>query len=101
MVASVTKARKPYWFEKFLWFISSENYLVIGGHDRQQNETLVRRYLRKGDIYVHADLHGAASLIIKNTSAEEEVPPKTLVEAGHMAVIHSAWGVWVLYPCHC
>jgi hypothetical protein len=27
---------------------SSENYLVIGGRDRQQNEILVRRYLKKG-----------------------------------------------------
>ena len=26
-IASVNKARKPMWFEKFYWFISSENYL--------------------------------------------------------------------------
>lgn len=24
---SISKARKVYWFEKFYWFISSENYL--------------------------------------------------------------------------
>jgi len=45
---SINKIRKPYWFEKFLWFISSENYLVIGGRDMQQNELLVKRYLKKG-----------------------------------------------------
>ena len=55
------------WFEKFNWFVSSENYLVIAGRDGQQNETLVRRYLRAGDVYVHADIHGASSVIIKNT----------------------------------
>lgn len=54
------------WFEKFNWFISSENYLVLAGRDGQQNEMLVRRYLRAGDVYVHADIHGASSLIIKN-----------------------------------
>lgn len=27
--ATITKARKNYWFEKFIWFISSENFLVI------------------------------------------------------------------------
>lgn len=54
------------WFEKFNWFISSENYLVIAGRDGQQNEILVRRYLRSGDVYVHADIHGATSIIIKN-----------------------------------
>lgn len=30
-VAAIVKTRKPYWFEKFLWFISSQNYLVVGG----------------------------------------------------------------------
>ena len=91
MTVNVSKARKAYWFEKFLWFVSSENYLVIAGRDRQQNELLVRRYLKKDDIYVHADLHGASSVIIKNTSSAE-IPPKTLHEAGHMAVIYS--GAW-------
>ena len=28
--------RKPFWFEKFFWFISSENYLVLSGRDAQQ-----------------------------------------------------------------
>ncbi len=65
-VASINKARKTYWFEKFLWFISSENYLVIGGRDQQQNELIVKRYMVAGDLYVHADLHGASSCVIKN-----------------------------------
>lgn len=29
------------WFEKFHWFISTENYIVIAGRDAQQNEVLV------------------------------------------------------------
>ena len=44
----IKKARKTYWFEKFLWFISSENFLVIGGRDQQQNELVVKRYLEPG-----------------------------------------------------
>ncbi len=27
--------RKVFWFEKFIWFITSENYLVIGGRNAQ------------------------------------------------------------------
>lgn len=27
-VSNIIKARKTYWFEKFYWFISSDNYLV-------------------------------------------------------------------------
>ncbi|XP_023782993.1 nuclear export mediator factor NEMF [Cyanistes caeruleus] len=88
-VSTIQKARKVYWFEKFLWFISSENYLVIAGRDQQQNELIVKRYLKPGDIYVHADLHGATSCVIKNPSGEP-IPPRTLTEAGTMALCYSA-----------
>ncbi|KAJ1104155.1 hypothetical protein NDU88_001570 [Pleurodeles waltl] len=95
-VSTIQKARKVYWFEKFLWFISSENYLVIAGRDQQQNEMIVKRYLRSGDIYVHADLHGATSCVIKNPTGEP-VPPRTLTEAGTMAVCYSAaWDARVI-----
>uniref|UniRef100_A0AAR2M3H3 Ribosome quality control complex subunit NEMF n=1 Tax=Pygocentrus nattereri TaxID=42514 RepID=A0AAR2M3H3_PYGNA len=95
-VTTIQKARKVYWFEKFLWFISSENNLIIAGRDQQQNEMIVKRYLRAGDIYVHADLHGATSCVIKNPSGEP-IPPRTLTEAGTMAVCYSAaWDAKVI-----
>lgn len=88
---TISKARKVYWFEKFYWFISSENYLVIGGRDQQQNELIVKRYLRATDIYVHAEIQGASSVVIKNPNGGE-IPPKTLLEAGTMAISYSvAW----------
>ncbi|XP_011502657.1 PREDICTED: nuclear export mediator factor NEMF homolog [Ceratosolen solmsi marchali] len=90
-IHTINKARKIYWFEKFYWFITSENYLVIGGRDQQQNELVVKRYLRSGDIYVHADLIGASSVVIKNPDGNP-IPPKSLAEAGTMAVAYSmAW----------
>ena len=36
-------------FEKFLWFITSENFLVVGGRDQQQNELIVKRYMKPGE----------------------------------------------------
>ncbi|NXD11736.1 NEMF factor, partial [Nothocercus nigrocapillus] len=94
-VTTIQKARKVYW-QKFLWFVSSENYLIIAGRDQQQNELIVKRYLRSGnltflagDIYVHADLHGATSCVIKNPTGEP-IPPRTLTEAGTMALCYSA-----------
>ncbi|KAL3287096.1 hypothetical protein HHI36_001580 [Cryptolaemus montrouzieri] len=90
-ITNIHKARKVYWFEKFFWFISSENYLVIAGRDQQQNELIVKRYLKSSDIYVHADIHGASSVIIKNPTGQP-IPPKTLNEAGTMAICYSvAW----------
>ncbi|KAI7104735.1 hypothetical protein KC324_g20622, partial [Hortaea werneckii] len=82
------------WFEKFVYFLSSDGYLVLAGRDAQQNEILYRRYLRKGDVYVHADLHGAASVVIKNhtITPEAPIPPSTLAQAGNLAVCtSSAW----------
>uniref|UniRef100_A0A1I7V9U2 Nuclear export mediator factor NEMF n=1 Tax=Loa loa TaxID=7209 RepID=A0A1I7V9U2_LOALO len=90
--AEVMKKRRVMWFEKFFWFVSSENYLVIGGRDAQQNELLVKRYLRPGDIYMHADTRGASSIIIRNKLGGGDMPPRTLNEAATMAVSYSsAW----------
>jgi predicted ribosome quality control (RQC) complex YloA/Tae2 family protein len=86
--------RKPFWFEKFMFFISSDGYLVLGGRDIMQNEILYKRYLKKGDIYVHADLDGAASVIVKNRPGQKQspIPPLTLTEAGTLVVVtSSAW----------
>ena len=58
--------RKVFWFEKFIWFVTSENYLVIGGRNAQQNEALVKRYMDKTDLFMHSELHGAAVCIVKN-----------------------------------
>ncbi|KAF4554538.1 Ribosome quality control complex subunit 2-like protein [Elsinoe fawcettii] len=92
--AVLRPVRKQFWFEKFNWFISSDGYLVLCGKDAQQNELLYRRHLKKGDIYVHADLHGAASVVIKNNPATPDapIPPSTLSQAGNLSVCtSSAW----------
>ncbi|OMJ16764.1 Nuclear export mediator factor Nemf [Smittium culicis] len=84
--------RKPMWFEAFIWFISSDGYLAVGGKDMQQNEQLVRKYLKKDDIYVHADTHGSTSIVLINNYPGKPIPISTLIQAGDMAICHSkAW----------
>ncbi|KAL8908035.1 MAG: hypothetical protein Q9171_005616 [Xanthocarpia ochracea] len=99
--------RKQLWFEKFLFFVSSEGYLVLGGKDAQQNEILYKRYLKRGDLYVHADLQGAASVVVKNKPGRsgDPIPPSTLSQAGSFAVAtSSAWdskavmSAWWVHP---
>jgi predicted ribosome quality control (RQC) complex YloA/Tae2 family protein len=101
---------KPPWFTKFHWFITSDNYLVLGGRDAHQNEVLVKKYLRPGDAYLHADVHGAASCIlrakrirvhVKNTKGKKTSATTTqtlplsdqaLREAGNFTICRSsAW----------
>ena len=92
--------RKPLWFEKFHWFITSENYLVLGGRDAHQNEQLVKRYLREGDAYLHADVHGASSCILRakrqrlKDGLTKMVPlsQQALREAGNFTIcLSKAW----------
>ncbi|KIY94935.1 hypothetical protein MNEG_13027 [Monoraphidium neglectum] len=84
--------RKAAWYERFHWFVSSENYLVISGRDAQQNEMIVKRYFRKGDAYVHAELHGASSTVVRNNDPSKPLPPLTLQQAGCACVCRSrAW----------
>ena len=80
------------WYEKFKWFISSENYLVLSGCDAMQNELLVKRHLRRGDVYVYADVPGASSCIVRNFDHTLPIAPLTLQEAGHFCMCNSsAW----------
>jgi predicted ribosome quality control (RQC) complex YloA/Tae2 family protein len=92
--ALLQPVRRQMWFEKFIWFISSDGYLIIGGKDASQNEILYRRHLRKGDIYCHADLRGASVVIVKNNpkTPDAPIPPATLSQAGTLCVCSSeAW----------
>jgi hypothetical protein len=104
--AILRPVRRQMFFEKFIWFISSDGYLVLGGRDAQQNEILYKKYLRKGDVYVHADMQGAASIVIRNnpSTPDAPIPPSTLSQAGTLAVASSsAWdskagmGAWWVY----
>ncbi|KAK2750617.1 hypothetical protein FQN57_002688 [Myotisia sp. PD_48] len=86
------QARTPAWFEKFYFFISSDGFLILGGKDDRQRDILYQRYLRKGDIFVHADMEGAVPLIIKNRSTDTTIPPTTLAQAGTFSIATSkAW----------
>eukprot|EP01053_Blabericola_migrator_P001945 Blabericola_migrator_1__1944@NODE_152_length_12797_cov_95_608720_g133_i0_p1_GENE_NODE_152_length_12797_cov_95_608720_g133_i0NODE_152_length_12797_cov_95_608720_g133_i0_p1_ORF_typecomplete_len1303_score270_78FbpA/PF05833_11/1_6e78NFACTR_1/PF05670_13/1_8e04NFACTR_1/PF05670_13/1_2e25NFACTC/PF11923_8/2_1e03NFACTC/PF11923_8/3_7e21_NODE_152_length_12797_cov_95_608720_g133_i010634971 len=92
----IRKLRKTFWFERFYWFISSDGFLVLGGHDAIENEILYKKYLRKSDLFVHADVHGAAACIIRNGSGGP-VPQSTIDEAGVFSVCRSnAWKTKIL-----
>jgi predicted ribosome quality control (RQC) complex YloA/Tae2 family protein len=66
--------RKTYWYERYVWSFTRNKLLIIAGRDSQQNESLVRKYLEKNDLFFHADIQGAAATILKITPGVE---PKT------------------------
>ena len=50
--AEIARQRDKRWFEKFDWFVTSDAFLVLAGRSGEQNEILVRKYLRPGDLFV-------------------------------------------------
>ena len=56
---------KKLWYHRFRWFITSDGIVVLGGRDASQNEELVKKYMAGGDLFVHADVHGASVVIVK------------------------------------
>jgi predicted ribosome quality control (RQC) complex YloA/Tae2 family protein len=91
--APVERRRAPHWFEKYRWFLSSEGILVIGGRDAGSNDLIVRRYLKPADLYIHADIHGAPSVVVKHDETGAiPIGNPTLTEAGQFGVAFSkAW----------
>ena len=65
---------KKLWYHRFRWFITSDGIVVLGGRDASQNEELVKKYMTGGDLFVHADVHGASVVIVKGkTERMDEV----------------------------
>ncbi|MFH1752390.1 MAG: NFACT RNA binding domain-containing protein [archaeon] len=86
----LTKKRKREWFEKFHWSTTSNNLLLIGGRDETSNEILVKNYLEKDDLYFHADIQGAAHVILKTKN--NTAPETSLREAATFSACYSkAW----------
>ncbi|MEM0127144.1 MAG: NFACT family protein [Thermoplasmatales archaeon] len=54
-------------FSNYRWFITSDSNLVLAGKDASTNDSVVKRYLGDKDLYFHADLHGAPSVVMKVT----------------------------------
>jgi len=82
--------KKKAWYEKFRWFLSSDGFLVLGGRDASSNEVLVKRHMEPGDIFVHAEIHGAPAVVVKTEG--KEVAGSTIQEAFDFAASYSrAW----------
>ena len=91
----IEKKEHLFWFERYRWFISSDSNIIIGGKDAKSNDLIVKKYLKEGDRYAHADIQGAPSIIIKSKDYKGEsldISENTLEEACIFAASFSkAW----------
>ena len=90
---------KRRWYHRFRWFETSDGVLVVGGRDAGQNEELVRKYLGGGDTFVHADVHGAAVVIVKgSTERMDEVTRFAASYSGAWKSGHASADVYSARP---
>ncbi len=89
------KNRKREWFEKFRWFFSSDNFLVIGGRDASSNEVVVKKHMDSFDVVFHTEAPGSPFVIIKNPD-KKNIPLTTKEEAACFAATFSkAWDLGI------
>ena len=91
-IKNLIPIKTDYWFQKFHWCFSNEKFLIIAGKTADQNEELVKRHLDPNDIYLHADIAGMPSTIVKNLRKYENDTNlfiKVLEDANHLAILKS------------
>jgi predicted ribosome quality control (RQC) complex YloA/Tae2 family protein len=83
------KNRKREWYEKFHWFMSSEEFLCIGGKDATSNEIVVKKHMDKEDLVFHTDMAGSPFFVVKNGQTAGEATRNETAQA--VACYSRAW----------
>ncbi|GGP20966.1 fibronectin-binding protein [Thermocladium modestius] len=79
------------WFERFKWFVTSGGRGVLAGRNADQNEALVKRYMRDQDLFFHADVPGAAATVLRINGGSPD--PEDIMEAAVFAASNSK--LWI------
>jgi predicted ribosome quality control (RQC) complex YloA/Tae2 family protein len=80
--------KKKEWYDKFRWFMSSDDFLIVGGRDSTTNEIAVKKYMEKSDVVFHTELPGSPFVIIKNPE-NKDIPESTIVQAAEFCASFS------------
>ena len=91
------KKPKKKWYEKFRWFISSDQYLIIGGRDASSNEIIFKKYIDPHDLVFHTNIPGSPLAVIKNPE-NKKIPLSTIQETADFVASYSrawkeTWGI--------
>ncbi|MFW9950370.1 MAG: ribosome rescue protein RqcH [Candidatus Thorarchaeota archaeon] len=85
------KRPKKKWYEKFRWFFTSDDFLVIAGRDASTNEVIFKKYLGQHDLVFHTNFPGSPLAVLKNPN-NQIIPDSSKIEtAGFVASYSRAW----------
>ena len=95
------------WYEKYRWFLTTDDVLAIGGRDSSSNSVLIRRHLTENDYVFHAEVNGSPFFILKNANNKTSVDlSQSIIETAQATIsfsrswkdnLSSADAYWV-YP---
>ncbi|KKL89945.1 hypothetical protein LCGC14_1909640, partial [marine sediment metagenome] len=91
------KKPKKKWYEKFRWFYSSDNFLIIGGRDATSNEIIFKKYMDPTDLVFHTNFPGSPLVVLKNPE-NMKITLKSINETANFVASYSrawkeSWGV--------
>ena len=69
-------------------FVSEDGFLLLRGRDARGNQAVLRK-AAPGDIWLHAEGGPGAHVVIRRAHAGQEVPERTLQQAGSLAASKS------------
>lgn len=89
---TVTDRREHQWFERYRWFVSSDDRLIVGGRDSTSNSIVINKYTNLNDIVFHADLHGSPFFVVGNSGVRKPPTEDLALEIAQATVGFSrAW----------
>ncbi len=103
LAAERAQPTKQFWFERYKWFVTTGGRLVMAGRDAHSNDNIVKKHLKDGDLYAHADVHGAPSVVVKDgaKASDEELRQACLFALAQskawIAALSEGGAFWV-YP---
>ena len=53
-----------FWYQKYHWWYTKNGFLVVGGKNADDNEKIVKTYLKDTDYYLHTDEAGSGSFVL-------------------------------------
>ena len=73
----LSKSEKDYL--KYRWFFTSEGKLVVGGKSDEQNEEVIKNFLRPDYLIMHTSLPGSPFMIIQDDNPSKNDLKETAI----------------------
>jgi predicted ribosome quality control (RQC) complex YloA/Tae2 family protein len=92
MKAKIETRREKSWYERYRWFITTDELQAIGGRDASSNSAIIRKHMSERDLIFHADIHGSPFFILKEGNTKRETDIQKSIQEIAQAVVSFSKG---------